>query len=201
MSRFYWILTSAVAVIAIAWTVSAQPIPGLSRALPPTPFHPPMPPPGIYSLLPPPPQAPYFPMGPGSAGAPGALSPFPPGPPLEFDAWQGFDAFCLDISARSAANRAYLKALLDLTERQLPAWKEFERAAADGDVEERQSCSTASARTEALAVAQRLDAAEERASRGLAHLRRTGAELRKLIAILSPEQLHRLEPAVPLIVP
>ena len=200
MFRFYWILTSAVAVIAIAWTVSAQPLPGLSYRLPPAPFQPPLPP-RAYPLLPPPPQAPYFPMGPGSADAPGGLPPFPPGPPLEFDAWQGFDAFCLDISARRAANRAYLKAGLDLTERQLPAWKDFERVAAAGDVEERQSCSTAFARTEALAVAEQLDAAEERASRGLAHLRRTGAELRKLIATLSPEQLHRLDPALPLIVP
>ena len=183
MSRYYWILGSAVGLIAAAWTVSAQPtLPGA-----PPPDLPPLP--GMMAL--PPPGLPSFPPPLGWAPAEGtARPPFPPVPP-------GFAEACLDRLAHRAAARAYLKARLDLTPQQLPIWQELDAVAIDVDAAERQACAKLPHRSADQAVLQRLDAAEERAARQLADLRKVSEPLRRLTATLSPGQQKLIDQSMP----
>lgn len=183
MSRFYWMLGSAVGLIAAAWTVSAQPT------------QPGAPPPDLLPLpgmmVPPPPGLPSFLPPIGWAPAEGtARPPFPWSPP-------GIAEACLDRLAHRAAARAYLKARLDLTPQQLPIWQELDAVVIDGDAEERHACAKLPPRPADQAILQRLDAAEERAARQLADLRKVSAPLRRLIATLSPGQQKLIDQSMP----
>lgn len=180
MSRFYWILGSAVGLIAAAWTVSAQPT------------HPGAPPPDLLPLpgmmVPPPPGLPSFPPPIGWAPADGsARPPFPP----------GFAEACLDRLAHRAAARAYLKVRLNLTPQQLPIWQELDAVVIDGDAAERQACAKLPPRPADQSILQRLDAAEERAARQLADLRKVSDPLRRLTATLSPGQQKLVDQSMP----
>ena len=105
---------------------------------------------------------------------------------------------CLDMTARQAALRAYLKARLNLTAEQLAAWQDFETAAAAGEVEDRQACARLAGKPGDQAILQRMDTVEEMLSRRLAQVRRVAVPLRKAIATLSPDQLRLLERSMPL---
>lgn len=183
MSRFYWMLGSAVGLIAGAWHVSAQPT------------QPGAPPPDLLLLPgmmdPPPPGLPSFPPPLGWAPAEGTAGrPFPPFPPR-------FAEACLDRLAHRAAARAYLKARLDLTPQQLPIWQELDAVAIEVDAAERQACAKLPPRLADQAILQRLDAAEERSARQLADLRKVSEPLRRLTATLSPGQQKLINQAMP----
>ena len=183
MSRFYWMVGSAVGLIGAAWTVSAQ-------AMPPD-----APPPGLLPqpgmMAPPPAGLPSFPSPIGWAPAEGtARPPFPPHPP-------GFAEACLDRLAHRAAGRAYLKARLDLTPQQLPIWQELDTVVTDGDAEERQACAKVPSKPADRSILQRLDTAEERTARQLALLRKVSEPLRKLIATLSSQQQKLIDQSLP----
>lgn len=198
MSRFYWMLGASIGVITTAWTVTAQPIPGAPRPGSSASFAPafqfsggrppwlPFPPPASLPMT----------LGPAEGGLP---PPWPPGPRMGPPGRPGFAEACLDMLARRAAGRAYLKARLSLTPQQVLAWEEFETAATDGDEEERQACLKAAPRPEDQSIAQRMDAAEEQLVHRLAQVRKVGAPLRKLITTLSPEQARVIEQSMPAI--
>jgi len=126
----------------------------------------------------------------------------PPPPPLmpgpggaeRFSAADG----CLDMMARQAALRAYLKARLNLSAQQLVAWQEFENAATESELEDRQACAKLPGKPGDQTVIQRLETAEEMLSRRLAQVRKVAGPLRKVIATLSPDQLRLLERSTPL---
>lgn len=196
MSRFCWMLGAAVAVVATAWTVSAQPMLGAPRPGMQAPFPPAFQfPGGAPSALPfAPPAAPLMDFGAAQFGMP----PMPPlgfreGPPGRL----GFVDACLDMLAKQAGGRAYLKARLNLTPQQVLIWQEFETAATEGEQEEHQACTKASAKPDEQTLVQRMDGAEERLARRLTQMRKVGAPLRKLVAMLSPEQLRVVEQLLP----
>ena len=186
MSRFYWVLGGALGLIAAAWTVSAQPMPPDTGPLPNLPPSP--------GMMPPPPGRPPFP--PAMAWGPGEGIPRPP-LHAQSPEWPGFAEVCADSLAHRAAARAYLKARLDLTPQQLPMWQELDAVATEGDMEERQACAKLPATPADLSVLQRLDTAEERTARQLAHLRKIKDPLRKLTATLSIEQQKQIDRSMP----
>lgn len=99
--------------------------------------------------------------------------------------------------AHRAADRAYLRVKLDLTPQQLPAWQELETVSSQGEAEERQFCASLPAKPDELSLVQRLDKAEERATRRLVHLRKVGESFKKLAATLSPEQQRLIDQSMP----
>lgn len=107
---------------------------------------------------------------------------------------------CLDMVARRAALRAYLKARLNLNSQQLATWQDFENAATESEADERQACSNLAAKPGDQTIVQRMDAMEEMLARRLAQVRKVGAPLRKVVATLSPDQLQFLERSMPLMV-
>jgi hypothetical protein len=105
---------------------------------------------------------------------------------------------CLDRMARHAALRAYLKARLDLSPQQLPAWQDFESAATESDAEERQACAQLAVKSENQTIVQGMDSVEEMLAHRLVQIRKVGGPLRKVFATLSPDQLRLLEQSMPL---
>lgn len=214
MSRFYWILGIASGLVAAAWTVSAQPTPPNApppgvrpvpamMGFPPPPGFPanpfvigfPPPPgfppgPAMMGLQPPPPVAAALASGWAPPAARPEWGPSPPARPAATEA-------CLDMMAHRAADRAYLRVKLDLTPQQLPAWQELETVSSQGEAEERQFCASLPAKPDELLLVQRLDKAEERATRQLAHLRKVGESFKKLAATLSPEQQRLIDQSMP----
>jgi len=188
MSRFYWMLGIAFGLVTAAWTVSAQPTPPDAQppGFPPGPGMMAFPPQAFASSAPPMGWTP--PMGWAPAGAMPKW-PLPPPPPER----PGSAGACLDGLAHRAAGRAYLKARLDLTPPQLLIWQELETVAAEGEAQERQACANLASRPADLSIVQRLDTAEARASRQLAHLRKVNEPLKKLAATLSPEQRRLID--------
>lgn len=119
------------------------------------------------------------------------MPPMPPARPA------GPNEACLDMMAHRAAGRAYLKARLDLTPQQLPAWQELETVAGQDEAEERRVCASLPAKPDELSLMQRLDGAEERATLQLAHLRKVSEAFKKLAATLSPEQQRLIDQSMP----
>ena len=76
-------------------------------------------------------------------------------------------------------------------------WQELEAVAAESDTEERQACTKLSATPSEPSLLQRLDTAEERTARQLAHLRKIRDPLRKLTATLSIEQQKLIDRSMP----
>lgn len=196
MPRFYWTLGVAIVITGAAWTVSGlgQSLPGIAQppapGLPPAPFLPTSP---IFVGRPPPPPMsmahPYI-----------GVLPFPP-PPMPGQDGAGQPSIaevCLDVVAGRAAMRAYLKARLDLDDRQLATWQDYENAAVESEADERQACAGLAAKPADQTIAQRMDTTEQMLARRLAQLRKVGAPLRQVIAVLSPNQLRFLERSMPL---
>jgi LTXXQ motif family protein len=195
MSRFYWILGAAIATTAAAWAVSGlgQPLPSVSPAIAPpvAPFFLPTAP---VAMRPPPPLPMIMVL-----PDPGMLPLLPPPIPGQGGAARPPNAEnCLDRMARHAALRAYLKARLDLSPQQLPAWQDFESAATESDAEERQACALLAAKPENQTIVQGMDIVEEMLARRLVQIRKVGGPLRKVFATLSPDQLRLLEQSMPL---
>lgn len=197
MARLNWILGPAIATAAAAWSISGlgQPLPGVPA--PPAdmrlaPLF--MPAPPAFPGHPPPlPMAMAF----ADMGMPPPPPPFLPGP-------GGGDRFsaaesCLDMVARHAGVRAYLKARLNLSPQQLAAWQDFENAATESEPEDRQACAKLAGKPGDQTVVQRLDIAEEMLSRRLAQVRKVAGLLHQVIATLSPDQLRLLERSAPLL--
>ena len=182
MSRFYWMLGIAFGLVTAAGTVSAQPTPPDAQppGFPPGPGMMAFPPLALASSWPP--------MGWAAAGATPKW-PLPPPPPER----PGSAGACLDGMAHRAAGRAYLKARLDLTPPQLLIWQELETVAAEDEALERQACANLGSRPTDQSIVQRLDTAEARAARRLAHLRKVNEPLKKLAATLSPEQRRLID--------
>lgn len=194
MSRFFRTLGTAIAIMAAAGTISSlgQPVPKASapEAAPPVaPFWPMGP---IFAPhLPPPPM-----MALAEAGRPPL-----PLPPMPGTQYPPAAEICLDNMARRSALWAYLKSRLNLTSQQLSAWQDFENAATESEAEERQACSKLAAKPGDQTIVQRLDSAEEMLARRLAEIRKVGTPLRKVIAVLSPDQLRLLDRSMPLMMP
>jgi len=213
MSRSYLTLGAMMAVAVAAWTTAAvaQPIP-----VGPPPFS------GKFlAPLGPPAGAlqqgrtlPLLPMLPHLPGTPIFVG--PPPPPymemvfLDFGLWPPVSPpiagqvaspsaaeMCQEMTARHAASRAYLKVRLNLSSQQLAVWQEFEDAASDIDLEERGTCSKLAAKSEERTIIQRMDLAEEMLGRHLTQLRKVNAPLRKVIAMLTADQLRSLEQSMP----
>jgi hypothetical protein len=181
MNRFCLVLCTAFVIIVGAGTMS-----GLGQTYPGTP-HPPMGVPMLsgFASLPPmgfgsPVPGPWFsPLLPDSgAGGP------EPQPPSEG---------CAEMIARKAAMRADLKARLSLDLQQLAVWHEVESVAADVEKEERGFCVSLASTADRQPLVERLDVAEKLLSLRLAQLRKVNEPLRKLTAMLTPEQRGVLE--------
>ena len=196
MSRFYGILGAAFVMTGAVWTASGlgQPIPGAPA--PPVhmaPVAPVLPPPPISAGRPP---SPPMTMAHADMGVPPFLPPPMPGQ-------YGTERFsvaesCLDVVARRAALRAYLKARLNLASDQLATWQDYENAATESEADERQACSSLTATQANQTIDQRMDTMEETLARRLAQVRKVGAPLRKVVATLSSDQLRFLERSMPL---
>jgi hypothetical protein len=128
------------------------------------------------------------------------VPPFPPPPMPGQDGGERFSVAegCLEMVARRAALRTYLKARLNLNSQQLATWQDFENAATESEADERQACSSLAAKPGDQTIVQRMDTMEEMLARRLAQVRKVGAPLRKVVATLSPDQLRFLERSMPL---
>jgi len=127
----------------------------------------------------------------------------PPFPPPPMPGQYGTERFsvtesCLDMVASRAALRAYLKARLNLNSQQLAAWQDYENAASESEADERQACSSLTAKPGNQSIDQSIETMEEMLARRLAQVRKVSAPLRKVVATLSPDQLRFLERSMPL---
>lgn len=107
---------------------------------------------------------------------------------------------CLDRSARSVAVMAYFKARLDLTTEQLAAWQELETASTEIAKEERDACARLPVKFESPGAMKMLSMTEERLAAMQRHLQKIGPSIRKVYAVLSPDQ-RKLVDSMPMAPP
>ena len=98
-------------------------------------------------------------------------------------------AFCEDRIARRIGNRAYLKARLDLTADQVPAWEAFQKAADEASTKEKAKCASLPAEMKTPpSFPDRLGRQEEMMKSRLESIQAVKPTLMALYDKLSPEQ-------------
>jgi len=126
---------------------------------------------------------------PPAAPPPAAGGPAPAGGPERMIREFSPKAFCEDRIARRIGNRAYLKARLDLTADQLPAWEAFQKAADDASAKEKAKCAALPTEMKAPpSLPDRLTRQEEMMKSRLESIQAVKPTLVALYDKLSPEQ-------------
>jgi hypothetical protein len=98
-------------------------------------------------------------------------------------------AFCEDRIARRIGNRAYLKARLDLTADQVPAWEAFQKAADEASTKEKAKCASLPGEMKTPpSFPDRLGRQEEMMKSRLESIQAVKPTLMALYDKLSPEQ-------------